>query len=76
MHGGGRRKFYLALRARSRALVLLAGSPMSSKKERKKIKHTSVFRLGLYGIFPGNFKFGARHFLNGFKLKLFNFNSE
>ena len=46
------------------------------KKNEKKIKHTSVYRLGLYGIFPGNFKFGARHFLNGFKLKLFNFNSE
>ena len=71
MRGGERRKFYLALRAR-----FARGLADVFEKNEKKNKTTSVYTLGLYGIFPGNFKFGARHFLNGFKLKLFDFNSE
>ena len=36
--GGGKEKFFLALRARCRALASLAGSLMSSKRTKRKIK--------------------------------------
>ena len=42
-------------------------------KNKKTNESTAVYRLGLYGIFPGNFKCGAHHLLNGFNV---NFNSE